>query len=297
MVVCTWGASFTVIKLGLGDVPPMLLGCLRYLLSAFPALLFFPRPRVAWKWWILYGMTVGVGQFALLFLAVRLGFPAGVASVALQSQAFFTLMFARYWLDEPIRPMQVAGIALAGAGLWMLIHAQGGTQAASPWAGVLVVGAAASWAASNIVLKQARADAGSDRAFHTLGFIVWTGLVPPIPFLILSWWSNEIADPWAAIAHISTLGWFSIAYLALGGTILGNGIYSRLLTKYPASTVAPLTLLVPVIGLAVANVVLDEAILAIQYVGCGLIFLGLVATTLLDARSRPVAGVKCTPPL
>src|SRR5437899_445609 len=58
-VMLVWGMSFTVIKLGLGDMPPMLMGALRFVLSAFPALLFVPRPKVALRWWLYYGLSVG----------------------------------------------------------------------------------------------------------------------------------------------------------------------------------------------------------------------------------------------
>jgi len=287
VLVSTWGGSFTVIKLGLGDVPPMMLGALRYVLSAFPALLFFPMPRVPLRGWLAYGMTVGVGQFALLFLAVRWGLPAGVASVALQAQAFFTLVFARWFLGEHIRPVQWLGMALAGLGLGLLMApVSTDVHNHSAVAYLLILGAAASWAASNVVLKRIKQATPPHDPLDVLGFIVWTSIVPPLPFAGLSWWTGEFTEPAAVLQGISGWGWMSILYLAWGGTLLGNGIFSRLLGRYPVARVAPITLLVPVLGLFVAWWVLGEHISARQYLGCTVIMLGLIVATI----SMPTRG-------
>lgn len=283
-VVLLWGGSFTVIKVGLHDVPPMLLGALRYLLSAFPALLWFARPRVPWRWWVAYGLTVGVGQFALLFWAVRLGLPAGVASVALQTQAFFTMLFAALFLREPLRRRQLAGLVLAAAGLALLAQpALHGADAVSPWAYVLVLGAAACWALSNIVLRKA---AASVPRFDLMAFIVWTGLVPVLPFALLSWASGEVVAWQGLVPRLQPLGWLAVAYLAFGGTLLGNGIFSWLLTRYPAGRIASFTLLVPVAGLTVANVAGGESLGGLQWFGCGLVTMGLVVTMRNPAARR-----------
>ena len=98
-------------------VPPMLLGALRFALVAFPAVLFVPRPKIPLKWLLAYGATISFGQFAFLFSAMYVGMPAGLASLVLQSQAFFTLTIAPLVLREPIRWFHLAGMAVAACGL------------------------------------------------------------------------------------------------------------------------------------------------------------------------------------
>lgn len=100
LVIVVWGLNFAVIKVGVADVPPMLLGALRYLLAAFPALLFVKPPKVPLRLYLLYGMTMAVAQFALLFTAIHIGMPSGLASLVLQAQSFFTLLLAAWWLRE-----------------------------------------------------------------------------------------------------------------------------------------------------------------------------------------------------
>lgn len=275
-VILLWGGSFTVIKLGLQDIPPMLLGALRYLLSAFPALLWFARPKVPWRWWLAYGVTVGVGQFAFLFWAVRMGLPAGVASVALQMQAFFTALFAAIFLGEPLRGHQFAGLLLAVLGLGLLMQpALQAGDAISPFAYPLVLAAAASWAASNIVLRKA---AKSVVDFDLMAFIVWTSLVPPLPFALLSLMLGERVEWHGVWPVLSGAAWLAVGYLAIGGTLLGNGLFSHLLTKYPAGRIASLTLMVPVAGLSIATLVAGETLTGQQWTACGLVCMALVIT-------------------
>ncbi|MFL6716083.1 MAG: EamA family transporter [Burkholderiaceae bacterium] len=278
-VVTVWGASFTVIKLGLGDMPPMLMGALRFMLSAFPALLIVPRPKVALRWWLAYGLSVGVGQFALLFLAIRHGMPAGLASVTLQSQAFFTMALSALLLRERWQWSQVVALAIAGCGLYLL--ASGGShssQGADWWAFMLTLGAAAFWGLSNVVVRMA-ADSRGGEPFDLLGFIVWTSLIPPIPFAILSLWldgTQQVAD---SLRQFSLASLGAVAYLAFGGTILGSGLFTALLTRHPPGRVAPYTLLVPVVGLCTAWLILGERLTPMQLQGCTLVLAGLVINT------------------
>ena len=91
-VVIIWGVNFVIIKLGVTALPPLLLGALRFVFVAFPAIFLFKRPKIPLKLLLIYGLTISFGQFAFLFCALRVGMPAGIASVILQSQAFFTLL-------------------------------------------------------------------------------------------------------------------------------------------------------------------------------------------------------------
>jgi len=119
LVVVVWGANFTVIKLGLAGLPPMLLVALRYTFAAVPAIFFVKRPEIGWKYIFAYGMAVGVGQFSCLFYAMNIGMPAGTSSVILQAQAFFTLIFAAVLLKEPLRIFHTLGLLIAAVGLFI----------------------------------------------------------------------------------------------------------------------------------------------------------------------------------
>lgn len=269
VVVVAWGLNFVVIKTGMADIPPMLLGALRFMLAAFPALLFVPRPKLPLKYLLLYGLTASVGQFAFLFSAIHLGMPTGLASLVLQSQAFFTLVLAAVVLKEHWGAHQLGGLLLAGCGLALIGSAHG---AHMPLVGFgLTLAAATMWASSNVVTRIISARG----PIHQLGLVVWGSLVPPIPFLALSLWLEGPATIAQALTDFSWLALGALAYLAWVATLFGYSVWTRLLTRYPANQVAPFSLLVPVVGLTTGWVVYGEALQPVHFAGAGLLMAGL----------------------
>jgi O-acetylserine/cysteine efflux transporter len=266
VVVVAWGVNFVVIKVGLHGVPPMLLGALRFALAAVPAVFFVKRPNLPWRWLIAYGATISLGQFAFLFSAMYVGMPAGLASLVLQAQAFFTLMFAALFLHERFRLPNVVGLLIAAGGL-AVIGMQGGS--AMTLAGfVLTLCAACLWALGNIVTKKVG-------QVDLVGLVVWGSLIPPLPFLALSYAFEGPQRIVAALSGISATSIFAIVYLAFIATLIGYGLWSRLLSRYPASQVAPFSLLVPIVGLASASLFLDEKLSEAQIAGALLVMAGL----------------------
>ncbi|SAK50273.1 permease [Caballeronia arationis] len=266
VVILAWGVNFVVIKVGLHGVPPMLLGALRFTLAAFPAVFFVKRPSVPLRWLFAYGLSISLGQFAFLFYAMYVGMPAGLASLVLQAQAFFTLIFAAMFLRERIRAANLVGLVIAAGGL-ALIGLQGGH--ATTFAGfALTLVAAAMWALGNVVTKRmGRVD--------LVSLVVWASLIPPLPFLALSLVFEGPHRIEASLRSIPALSVFAIAYLAFVATLIGYSLWGKLLARYPASQVAPFSLLVPIIGLASAAVLLGEALTPMQIAGAALVMAGL----------------------
>ena len=267
LVILAWGLNFAVIKVGVADMPPLLLGALRYLLAAFPALLFVKPPKVPLRLYLLYGMTMAVTQFALLFTAIHIGMPSGLASLVLQSQALFTLLFAVLLLGERFRLANLFGLLVAAGGL-LLIGSQGnGLMTLAGF--LLTLCAAAMWALGNIVTRKLG-------KVNLVGLVVWGSLVPPLPFFALSWLMEGPEVIESALRGFSLDTLLVLVYLAFCATILGYGLWSRLLSRYPASQVAPFSLLVPVVGLTSSALLLDERLSSLQLVGALLVMLGLL---------------------
>ena len=267
VVIVAWGLNFVVIKQGLTEIPPLLLGALRFTLVAFPAVFFIKRPTVPWRIIVLYGTTISLGQFIFLFTAMYVGMPAGLASLVLQSQAFFTVLMAALFMGEKVRRHNVLGMVVAVIGLGFI--EQGAAPGSVPILGfVLTLLAALSWAAGNIVTK------GTGK-IDMLSLVVWGALVPPVPFFILSWIFEGPETIQASLAGLTYVGVLAVFYLAMVATIVGYVLWGRLLSRHPASKVAPLSLLVPVIGLVSSAWFLDERLAAIQWLGGVIVMLGL----------------------
>ena len=270
LVIVVWGVNFAVIKVGVAGIPPLLLGALRFMLAAFPALIFLRPPKVPLRLYLIYGMTISVGQFAFLFSAIHVGMPTGLASLVLQSQSFFTMLLAAWWLKEQWQANQMAGLLLAAVGLVLIGSAHGLSM---PLAGfLLTIAAAVMWACGNIVTRAV----GRYGPMNQLAFVVWASLVPPLPFLALSYWLEGPATMVQAVQHIDLTALAAIAYLAWAATLFGYGVWTQLLGRYPANRVAPFTLLVPVVGLTTGWLVFGEALTTIHFAGSALLMAGLL---------------------
>ncbi|MDC7831747.1 MULTISPECIES: O-acetylserine/cysteine exporter [Pseudomonas] len=285
VVILAWGVNFVVIKIGLHGVPPMLLGTLRFCLAAFPAILFVRRPQVSWQLLLAYGLTISLGQFAFLFSAMYVGMPAGLASLVLQAQAFFTLAFAATFLGEKVRRASLVGLLVAALGLLLIGTEHGVTMTLAGF--LLTLAAAAMWGLGNIVTKKIG-------KVDMLGLVVWGSLIPPIPFFLLSLLLEGPEQIATALTSLSGGSVFAIVYLAFIATLVGYGIWSRLLSRYPAGQVAPFSLLVPVVGLTSAAVLLGEQMTIQQAVGGLAVMFGLLINVFggrwLDARDKASAS-------
>ena len=274
-VVVVWGVNFVVIKIGLHDMPPFLLAGLRFALVAFPAIFFIKRPQVSIKWLFAYGLTISFGQFSFLFLAIKLGMPAGIASLVIQSQAFFTIIFGVLLLSEKIRWNHIAGILIASAGMYLLAKAGmevPGDNAVTLGTLLLTLGAAVSWALGNItnkIIAQGNQVSG-------VSLVVWSALVTLIPFFVCSWLFEGVAAIEKSLLAISAQTIGSLVYLAVFATVLGYAAWGYLLARYETWRIAPLTLLVPVVGIVSADILLGERLSEMQVVGALIIVAGLL---------------------
>ncbi|MGI6128666.1 MAG: EamA family transporter [bacterium] len=285
LVVTVWGANFTVIKLALAGVPSMLLVALRYTFTALPAIAFVKRPHIEWYYCLAYGLTVGVGQFGCLFYAMEIGMPAGLASVVLQSQAFLTLIFAAAFLKEALKRQQVAGFVAAAFGLYLIGVNTGTSGIISIPLGafLLTLLAAAFFGLSNIVVRLAVNQAASKgERLDTFSLLVWSSLVPPLPLLGLALMLDTPQTLWQAISNINAQSVFAVVFLVGGATLFGFGKWNKLLSIYPTSKVAPLSLLVPVTGLITAQIVLSEQLTYLQWLGGLIILFGLTIANFGD---------------
>ncbi|MEN8196145.1 MAG: EamA family transporter [Pseudomonadota bacterium] len=277
LVTAIWGFNFVVIEVGLDSFPPFLFSAVRFALAAFPLVFFIGPPRVAWRWVIGVGFVLGVVKFSFLFIGMDMGMPAGLSSVVLQSQAFFTVLFAAVILAERPHPMQALGILVAFGGIGLIAMTQEG--AGSLTALALVVAAGAMWGISNILMKMSNAP-------DMFRLLVWASIVQPLPLLALSYVFEGETRIVAAINGLTWIGAGTVTYMAFISTLLAFGIWGFLLRTYSASFVAPFSLLVPIFGMGSAAILLDETFGPLRLAGAALVLAGLIATVFGPTLAR-----------
>jgi O-acetylserine/cysteine efflux transporter len=280
LTTAIWGFNFVVLKVALEDIPPLLLTALRFMFACLPVLVL-PKPEgMLPKHLIIVGLTAFLGQYIFLFVAIKLGMPAGLSSVTLQLQVFITILLSIVLLKERPKRQQVLGGVLALVGLGTIASTVGHGTSIPGIAMVFIVLAAATWAIGNFTIKLAGPDAG----FGTLQGIAWISLVPILPALALSL-AFEGPAQWVHAWHtVRPISLAALAYTVVLSTWLGFMVWGKLLSTYTASEAAPFALLVPVFGGVSAYLILGETLTPLRLMGSVMIFAGLAIILLPWSR-------------
>jgi len=270
LVAVIWGIAFVATKIGLESFSPPQLTALRFLIASVPVVLV-ARPPITWPALCAVGLTLFAGQFLFQFFGIAKGMPPGLASIVVQTQALFTILFAAVVLKEKPTRRQLWGTAVAFAGLSVIAVTVGHDLTAVGLC--LTAMSAVSWGIGNVLLKRlARVE--------MLNFMVWLSLVPPLPSLALSLALDGPAGIARALTGASWLAVGAALYLGLVATVVAYAIWGSLLRHYSAATVTPFALLAPFVAAYASSLVFGERFGALRLAGMGLVLLGLAVIVL-----------------
>lgn len=280
-VALIWGTNFVFIEIGLNDLPPFLFASLRFAFAALPLVLILPCPKVPWRYLVAYGFFIGFGQFGLLFWVMGSHMSPGLASLVIQMQAVFTIVLALILFKETIRWPQTLALVISFFGI-LLIAVQGNTDATPIGLAVILV-AALSWAAGNLVVKRAG-------KVNIIAFLAWSSIFAVPPLALMSYYyegssligSSLIATPWPT--------WTIVIWQTIGNTLIGYGLWNFLLQRHAAALVAPWALLVPVFGMLASSSFLGESMPWWKWTAAALIIAGLVLN--LRSTQSPSTAIK-----
>ncbi len=267
LVTVMWGCNFVVIELGLQELDPFALTFLRFLFCAFPAIFFVKKPQgVSWSSMCLYGVIFGCGLWWTVNFAMYNGLSAGMASLFLQFSAFFTIALSYLLFKEKVNLIQSLGAVISFIGLSMVIFFTG--EQSTLVGIVLVLLASVAWAVCNLIVK-------ATRPKDMLAFIIWTSLFSAPAVLVMTLITKGF-EPFANLDEImNAKAWFSVLFQAYITTILGYMTWNNLMKKYPATSVAPLSLLVPISGIFSSWLFFSEVITFDKGISMFVVLVGL----------------------
>ncbi|ELI8400828.1 EamA family transporter [Yersinia enterocolitica] len=267
LITAIWGVNFSIIKLGLITADPLILAGIRFTLCALPAVFFIKKPDTSWRYIIGYGLLFGIGLWGIVNLGIKAGVSAGIASLVLQFGAFFTMVLGAFLFHENLSKYQYIGIIVALLGLTSIIFISDGSVTFIGLA--LVLCGAVVWGLVSIIIKK------SDTK-KVFSFLVWSSLFSPIPLFILSYLFNGPSGFTELAIHFNTTTLFSILFQVYPNTLFAYWVWNSLLTKYPVSVVAPLSLLVPIFGMLGSVMIFNESIPSGKIIAMVFIISGLI---------------------
>ncbi|MCP5410652.1 MAG: EamA family transporter [Alphaproteobacteria bacterium] len=299
-IVFVWGTNFVVIRLGLDALPPLFFATLRFGFVLVPAAFFLKRPAVSWRSLAVYGLATGLGQFGLLFIAIKSMISPGLASLVVQMQAFYTIAISLWRANgrgtaaaEKLSAHHFAAFTLALAGMGVIAANTGshdGNGVTLPGL-VLVLLAGLGWAISNQTAREAAQDArAAGQPLNMLAFVVWASLFSLPVLLALSLITEGPAAIAAGLHQASAVTWAAVLWQSVGNTMFGYTCWAILLSRYPAATIAPLSLLVPIFGFGASALILGEPLPVWKVAATVLIMGGLGVNILWRPRKAMLAG-------
>lgn len=266
LVVIVWGVNFVVMKVGLRGFPPLFLCALRFSLVAMPAIFFVPRPQAPWRLVAAFGIIIFALQFGFIFSGVYLGMPPGLASLVVQTQVVFTLALAALVFRERPSVLKMLGAAIALSGIGLVAFNSRGNHLAPGF--ILTLLAALSWSVGNLIAKRIG-------PASPVALVVWGSLYALPPTVLFSLIIEGPTLIGESLSHVEWISLAALAYLVFVSTHFGYSVWAFLVARYPASTVAPFALLIPVFGFLSSALFLGEEIAPWKLQASCLVILGL----------------------
>lgn len=267
LVMLIWGFNFVMIKFGANEINPLVMTAARFTLAVIPLIFFIRKPDVAWRYLIGYGVIFGVGVWGMASWSVTAGVSSGMSSVLLQTNVLFGIVVGIVIYKDRLSTTKMMGCGAALLGLVISIITTNGNV--TIFGLVLILIAAVSWTIIGMIVK-------ASKVKQAFAFNIWGMLFAPIPLVLLA-----VALHGTEVLHQAYQVWnwditFAVMFQAYPTTLFGYWVWNRMLLKYPFSTVAPLSLLVPIFGLLSGYLVYNETLSTAQIYSCGLFLMGIL---------------------
>ena len=280
VLVIAWGSSFSVVKIGLEDAPPVLFVGGRTLVagvlmtavaSAWGGALNFRRDWRVFGFLAVFNVALFVGfqTFALLYL------PSGTAAVLIYLQPILVGIFAWLFLGESLTPTKVFGLLLGFAGIVAVSSAGllGASGDVTPVGVACGVASALFWALGTVGFKKYEARVSTLWAV-AVPFLAGGVALSALGFLLES--PSDISWTGPLIS--------SVLYSALVGTGLAWLLFFGLVRAGEASRVASYIFVVPLAAVVIGALLLDEGLGPPLLVGAALVVSGIY---LVNRTPRP----------
>ncbi|MEM9910922.1 MAG: EamA family transporter [Pseudomonadota bacterium] len=264
-----FGAGWVFGKTATSHFSPILVAMLRFGFAGFVLVLIFGWPRVAlWKLWIASASALGI-PYSFSYIGLS-QLDVSITVLLVQMEAPILIILSAVLLRETPSRAAVLGIILAVVGVTLVV---GAPAAESRYFAItMFMVSMFIWAIGQIQVRRFGLEDGGLKLLGALCVLA----APLLLVLSLVFEDGQIAE----IGNATPTVWVQVAYLGLGMTVVGQGIWFYLVARHPLHDVAPFLLLVPVFSIAAGVAFLGETLSAMAIAGGVLIVLGVATATL-----------------
>jgi O-acetylserine/cysteine efflux transporter len=272
LIAMIWGFNFAVAKIGLAQLPPIMMMALRWGLVGMLLAPFVKPPRDRWRQVFLVSFTLGFVHFALMFTGLK-NLDAATAAIAIQLQVPFAALLAAVFFNDKLGWRRALGMAIAFIGVAIVAGEPRLAGVTVPLA--LVIVAACIWSVANVQIK---------RMGDVDGMMLnaWVGVFAAPQLALASLLLEE--GQGAALAAADWRAAMAVVYQAVVVVIVGYGAWFWMLRRYAVNQVMPFTLLVPGFGVLSGVLLLGETLTLPLVVGGLLTVIGVGVITIIRPK-------------
>jgi O-acetylserine/cysteine efflux transporter len=246
LAMLIWGLNFPISKIGVTELPPIMMMGLRFALVALILCPFMPLPRDKLRDILAIAVLLGGFHFSLMFTGIS-RVESATAAILSQSQVPFAALLGALVFKDRLTLRLLGGMLLAFVGVALVAGEP--RFGSDPWPILMILAAAFVWAVANLFFKRI----GQIHPFALTGWMAFFAA----PQLFLTSFLLEHGQE-AALAGAGWRAYAALLYNAIMVTIVSYGFWYPLVRKYPMSFLMPFTLLVPVIGVLAGVALLGE---------------------------------------
>jgi O-acetylserine/cysteine efflux transporter len=278
-IILVWGLNNAAAKVATAELPPMMVGALRFAL-AFAFLIPFLKPPFPWSRRLLaICLLSGPIHFGIIYVAFGLAKSLSPLVVATQLWIPFTALFAWKMLGETMKPLAVAGLVVAFVGVaWMSLDPHG---AADLPAIVLGVIASACWALATVFVRQTP-------GAKPLQVQALTAVVAAPVLLVMSFGFE--ADVVERVKTAAPIAWACVAFAGVVSTIGASALLFWLVQRREAGRVTPYFLLTPLVSCTIGVLFMGDALSPQLVIGAAATMAGVALVALTAKKVVPAEG-------
>ena len=278
-IILVWGLNNCAAKVATAELPPMMVGALRFGLAL--AFLFpFLKPPFPWsRRLVAICLLSGPIHFGLIYIAFGMAKSLSPLVVATQLWIPFTALFAWKMLGESMKPLAIAGLAVAFGGVaWMSLDPHG---AADLPAIALSVVTSACWALATVLVRQ-------EPAVKPLQVQALTAVIAFPALLALSFGLEPHVVERVQAAR--PIAWACVAFAGLVSTIGASALLFWLVQRREAGRVTPYFLLTPLVSCTIGVAFMGDVLTPQLFIGAAATMAGVALVALTAKKAVPVEG-------
>jgi drug/metabolite transporter (DMT)-like permease len=284
ILMLVWGCNWPVLKLGVGELPPLTFRASTLVFAALGLLLIatfsghsLRIPRALWgKVAVLALFNISAWNGLILFGVQNM--PAGRSAILAYTMPIWTVLIGMGLLHEPLSKRRMLGLALGMCGMLILLGDDLRNVQRAPLGALFVLGAAVTWAFGTVLLRRWKPPIPQATLTGWMMLLGWIPIALCVPFFD--------AHPLQSLATMSGLAWFTVLYnIFLAGT-LAHWAWFKMARTLPVAVSSLSSLPVPVVGVLSGMLFLGERPGWSEFVALGLVLASLAAVLIPSTTKR-----------